>query len=157
MQTVPVITIEAAAQLLNALEDLLEKSEASFAMVIDRGGAILSQHGTLPPATDPVTIAALAAGSYAATSELAARIGEAEFSVLHQEGRENQILMMAVDEDVVLVTTFGPQTTLGLVRFYSAGAVARIAEIVRSARLALQAGPVFSREDVRHVTSVFPR
>lgn len=157
MQAIPVITIEAAAQLLSALEDFLEKSEANFAMVIDRGGAILSQHGNLPVTTDPATVAALAAGSYAATSELAARVGEAEFNALHQEGRETQILISAVDDDVVLVTAFGPQTTLGLVRFYSARAIAQIADIVRAARAMQQHAPVFSRDDLRQVSAVFPR
>src|SRR3989442_13699643 len=98
MQPTPILTIQSANHLLDALEDHLDKSEAGFAMIIERGGAVLSQHGSLPTATDPAIIAALAAGSFAATKELAHRIGEDEFSVLHQQGRQLQILMCGVDE-----------------------------------------------------------
>jgi predicted regulator of Ras-like GTPase activity (Roadblock/LC7/MglB family) len=149
MQAIPIITIEAAGELMNALQDYLDKSEASFALVIDRGGAILSQHGKLPEGSDMTVLAALAAGSYAATRELAARVGEADFSSLHQEGLKMQLLMSAVDEDVVLVTGFGPQTTLGLVRFYAARAVPQVAGIIAKARAAQRpTEPIFTTADV---------
>ena len=155
MQAIPIITFEAANQLLNALTDYLDKSEASFALVIDRGGSILSQHGDIPAGSDMTILAALAAGSYAATRELATRIGEADFSTLHQEGQKLQLLMSAVDEDVVLVTGFGPQTTLGLVRFYAARAVPQVAAIIQDARAAQRpAVPIFTAADV---AAAFPR
>jgi len=134
MQAMPILTIEAAESLLDALEDFLDKSEASFALIIERGGAILGQHGEIPPSIDPTIVAALAAGSFAATRELALRVGEAEFSALHQQGKECQIFMSLVNDDVVLVTVFGSKTTLGLVRFYSVRAVKRIAAIIDQAR-----------------------
>jgi len=134
MRAMPILTIEAAESLLNILEDFLDKSEASFALIIERGGAILAQQGEIPPSIDPTIVAALAAGSFAATRELALRVGEAEFSALHQQGKEHQILMSAVNEDAVLVTVFGARTTLGLVRFYSVRTVKRIAAILDQAR-----------------------
>lgn len=134
MHAMPILTIEAAENLLNALEDFLDQSEASFVLIIERGGAILGQHGEIPPSVDPTIVAALAAGSFAATREVALRVGESEFSALHQQGKERQILMSAVNEDAVLVTVFGPRTTLGLVRFYSVRAVKRIAAILDQAR-----------------------
>lgn len=149
MQAIPIITIEAATELMTALQDYLDKSEASFTLVIDRGGAILSQEGKIPEDTDLTVLAALAAGSYAATRELAARVGEADFSALHQEGQRTQLLMSAVDEDVVLVTAFGPQTTLGLVRFYAARAVPQVAAIIEKARAAQRPSePIFTAADV---------
>jgi len=134
MHAMPILTIEAAESLLGVLEDFLDSSEASFALIIERGGAILGQHGEIPPSIDPTTVAALAAGSFAATKELAHRIGESEFSALHQQGKERQIFMSAVNEDTILVTVFGARTTLGLVRFYSVRAVKRIASILEHAR-----------------------
>ena len=134
MQPTPILTIQSANHLLDALEDHLDKSEASFAMIIDRGGAVLSQHGSLPTACDPAIIAALAAGSFAATKELARRMGEEEFNVLHQQGEQSQILMCGVDDGTVLVTVFGTQTTLGLVRFYSARTVKAIATVLQENR-----------------------
>jgi predicted regulator of Ras-like GTPase activity (Roadblock/LC7/MglB family) len=134
MHAMPILTIEAAESLLETLQDFLDTSEASFTLIIERGGAILGQHGDIPPSIDPTIVAALAAGSFAATRELALRVGEAEFSALHQQGKESQIFMSAVNEDAVLVTVFGSKTTLGLVRFYSVRAVKRIAAILDQAR-----------------------
>jgi predicted regulator of Ras-like GTPase activity (Roadblock/LC7/MglB family) len=134
MHAMPILTIEAAENLLVVLEDFLEDSEASFALIIERGGAILGQHGEIPPSIDPTIVAALAAGSFAATRELALRVGETEFSALHQQGKECQIFMSAVNEDAVLVTVFGSKSTLGLVRFYSVRAIKRIAAILEHAR-----------------------
>ena len=134
MHAMPILTIEAAESLLNILEDFLDNSEASFALIIERGGAVLGQHGEIPASIDPTILAALAAGSFAATKEVARRIGETEFSALHQQGKERQILMSSVNEDAVLVTVFGPRTTLGLVRFYSVRAVKRIAAVLNQAR-----------------------
>jgi predicted regulator of Ras-like GTPase activity (Roadblock/LC7/MglB family) len=130
----PILTIQAAGNLLKALEDFLEKSEASFALIIERGGSILSQHGEIPSTIDPTILSALAAGSFAATRELARRVGETEFSALHQQGRQSHILMSAINDEAVLMTVFGPKTTLGLVRFYSVGAVKQIAAVLEQAR-----------------------
>ena len=38
MQSTPILTVQSANALLDVLEDFLDKSEASFAMVIERGG-----------------------------------------------------------------------------------------------------------------------
>lgn len=133
MHATPILTIETAENLIKALEDFLEHSEASFALIIDRGGAVLSQHGQIPPAMDTTIFSALAAGSYAATRELALRVGETEFSALHQQGKRSQILISSINDNAVLASVFGPKTTLGLVRFYSASAVKRIATLLEKA------------------------
>lgn len=157
MHPMPIVTIEAAEDLLAALEELLEKSEGDFALVIDRGGTILSQHGEIPDSTDTTIIAALAAGSFAATKELATRIGEPEFSALYQQGAHCHILMNAVDDDTVMVTVFGPKTTVGLVRFYSARAIVRIGAVLRELRSSARMTPVFSEHDVNAATHIFAR
>ena len=118
MQALAILTIESAERLLKALEEYLDHSEASYALNIDRGGAILSQLGEIPPSVDVTTLSALAAGSFAATRELALRVGEAEFSALHQQGKHSQILICSIQDEAMLLTVFGPKTTLGLVRFY---------------------------------------
>jgi predicted regulator of Ras-like GTPase activity (Roadblock/LC7/MglB family) len=157
MHPMPIVTIEAAEDLLAILEDFLDKSEASFALIIDRGGTILSQHGDIPESTDTTIVAALAAGSFAATKELASRVGESEFSALYQQGGQYHILMNAVDDDFVLVTVFGPKTTVGLVRFYSSRALARIAALIRELRSTARMTPVFSEHDVNVATQIFGR
>jgi predicted regulator of Ras-like GTPase activity (Roadblock/LC7/MglB family) len=151
MQSTPIVTFEAADRMLRMLEGFLDESEAAFAILIDRGGAMLSQAGEVPAELDTTIVAALAAGSFAATKELATRVGEAEFSALHQQGARQQILMCGVDNDVVLVTVFDTRTTLGLVRFYSARIVKRLAALLTDLRENQTVEPIFSLADVNAI------
>src|SRR5713226_2630876 len=81
---------------------------------------------------DVTVIAALAAGSFAATKELARRIGEVEFNALYHQGNGSNMFMNSVDDDSIMITVFGAQTTVGLVRFYSAAAAQSVAAILKS-------------------------
>ena len=103
MNPIPVLTIEDVAMLDAVLEDFLKKTESELTVVIDRGGNVISQSGDMN-AMDVTVIAALAAGSFAATQELARRIGELEFNAV------------------------------GVVRFYATSAAQRIAAILKSLR-----------------------
>src|SRR3977135_855812 len=119
MNSIPVLTIEDVATLDGVLADFLKKAEAALTVVIDSGGNVISQFGDMN-AMDVTIIAALAAGSFAATQELARRIGELEFNALYHQGNGSHIFMNSVDEDTIMITVFGRGTTVGLVRFYSA-------------------------------------
>lgn len=154
MQSTPILTIQTANRLLDVLEDFLDKTEGNYAMVIERGGSILSEHGTLPESSDMTIIAALAAGSFAATKELALRIGESEFTALHQQGANYQIFMCSVSEYAVLVTIFGNQTTLGLVRFYSGRTVKQIATVLEESTHQY-APPIFTTRDIGSSAQLF--
>jgi predicted regulator of Ras-like GTPase activity (Roadblock/LC7/MglB family) len=157
MQATPIVTIQAAEELLALLEEFLDKSEASYAVVIDRGGTILSQHGKLPEDTDPTILAALAAGSFAATCELALRIGESEFTALYQQGKRWHILMSAVDGDAVMSTIFGAKTTVGLVRFYAERTVKQVATVLESLRASTHVEPIFTERDLHGMNQMFGR
>lgn len=54
-----------------------------------------------------------------------------------------------------ILTIFGPQTTLGLVRFYSARTVKRISAALQESRTNQRAGPIFSPQDVRSTQKLF--
>ena len=81
---------------------------------------------------DVTIIAALAAGSFAATQALAQRIGEVEFNALYHQGNGSHIFMNSVDDDTIMITVFGKETTVGLVRFYSTSASASLAALMRA-------------------------
>ena len=81
MESIPVLTIEDVANIDAVLQEYLNKSESDLAVIIDKGGNVISQSGD-HEVMDVTIIAALAAGSFAATKELARRIGEVEFSAL---------------------------------------------------------------------------
>ena len=101
-------------------------------------------------------VAALAAGSFAATKELARRIGEQEFSALYNQGVKRHLFIQSVDDDTILVTVFGSQTTIGLVRFYSNRAALQLASIVRKIRSRpREAGFAFDAASLSQAGSIF--
>jgi predicted regulator of Ras-like GTPase activity (Roadblock/LC7/MglB family) len=130
MSGIPVLTIEDVATLDGVLSEFLKKAEADLTIVIDRGGNVISQSGD-HNVIDVTIIAALAAGSFAATRELAHRIGEVEFNALYHQGNGNHMFMNSVDEDTIMITVFGLRTTIGLVRHYAATAAQNLAVILK--------------------------
>lgn len=153
MNGIPVLTIKDVATLDGVLADFLKKTEAELTVVVDRGGNVISQFGDVN-AIDVTIIAALAAGSFAATQELARRIGEVEFNALYHQGNGSHIFMNSVDEETIMITVFGPRTTVGLVRFYSASAAHNVSTLLKSLqrnghehsfeRIDVGQGPVFA-------------
>ncbi len=131
MNAIPVLTIDDVATLDSVLADFLKKAEAELTVVIDRGGNVISQFGDMA-VMDVTIIAALAAGSFAATRELAKRIGEVEFNALYHQGNGSHIFMNSVDDETIMITVFGPRTTVGLVRFYSTSAAQQVAQLLKS-------------------------
>src|SRR5438034_3086527 len=133
MTGIPVLTIEDVATLDGVLGDFLKKAEAELTVVIDRGGNVISQFGDRE-IMDVTIIAALAAGSFAATRELARRIGEVEFNALYHQGNGSHMFMNSVDEDTIMITVFGTRTTVGLVRFYSTQTAQSVSEHLKKVR-----------------------
>src|SRR5437867_3760378 len=153
MTGIPVLTIQDVATLDGVLGDFLKKSEADLTVVIDRGGNVISQFGDIN-AIDVTIIAALAAGSFAATRELAKRIGEVEFNALYHQGNGSHMFMNSVDDDTIMITVFGKRTTVGLVRFYSTAAAHNVANLLKTLQrnghgleftaADISAGPIFA-------------
>src|SRR5437762_7663561 len=133
MNPIPALTIEDVATLDGVLGDFLKKAEADVTVVVDRGGNVISHFGDMS-AMDVTVIAALAAGSFAATRELARRIGEVEFNALYHQGNGSHIFMNSVDDDRIMITLFGSRTTVGLVRFYSTATAQNVAAVLKLLR-----------------------
>lgn len=111
----------------DALESLLEKSDASGAMVIDKGGFLITQQGDLE--VDTVTLAALASASFAANESIAGLVQERTFSTVFQQGDNYSMLILAVDDNCLLVVIFiNKSTTVGAVKHYAAESVSRLAD-----------------------------
>lgn len=130
MNSIPILTINDVAALDGMLTEFLKKADADLTVVIDRGGNVISQCGD-HKVMDVTIIAALAAGSFAATCELAKRIGEVEFNALYHQGNGKHMFMNSVDEDTIMITVFGGSTTVGLVRFYTTAAAKNVATLLK--------------------------
>lgn len=118
MTGIGMLTAEDQMGIEQLLADFLKKSEAQWSALVDKGGNLFAQSGDTG-ALDLSILSALAAGSFAATHELAKRLGESEFSALYHEGQGMHILMSALHHECLLVTIFGEKTNIGLVRFYA--------------------------------------
>ena len=153
MNSIPALTIENVASLDRILADFLQKADADLTVVIDRGGNVISQFGDVE-VLDVTIIAALAAGSFAATKELARRIGEVEFNALYHQGNGSHIFMNSVDDNTIMITVFGRRTTVGLVRFYAAVTAVSLAELLKSLPCEGGHGFTFGAADIQ-ATPIF--
>lgn len=92
--------------------------------------ALVSTSGqpiTVSPAdaqSDTLSLAALAAGSFAATRQLAEVLKEREFTLLFHEGKESNLHVIQVNDEILMLLTFGHETQVGLVRLYTNRALA---------------------------------
>ena len=74
-------------------------------------------------------IAALVAGSYAATREMARLLGEEEFSVLFHQGKKDNVQLTLIGDRTILATVFDERTTIGMVRVYAKEASVKLSKI----------------------------
>jgi predicted regulator of Ras-like GTPase activity (Roadblock/LC7/MglB family) len=148
--------IEEDVQTLDAaLDELLRVSEASIALIIDKGGPVISQRGALEN-FDATTIAALAAGSFCATQAIAGRIGESGFANIYQQGEHHSLLFCDIDDNVLLIVIFKAEISAGAIKYYAASTVRQVSRQLQKAR---QRSPQGSMDlvsmDVADVSSLF--
>jgi predicted regulator of Ras-like GTPase activity (Roadblock/LC7/MglB family) len=99
------------------IDEFMRLSGAKCSLLIDKEGHLIAQRGTTQT-FDTDTISALAAGSFAATKEMAKLLGEEEFSVLFHQGKRDSIQLVLVGERMLLAIVFDDRTTIGMVRLY---------------------------------------
>jgi predicted regulator of Ras-like GTPase activity (Roadblock/LC7/MglB family) len=132
MPTLPQLIEEDVQVLDQTLQELLNKSESTTAVVIDKGGFIITQRGDLSQ-FDITTLAALAAGSFAATQTIAGLVSEPNFNCVYQQGENYSMLAMDVDEYCILVVVFRARVGVGAVKYYAAPAAVKVAEQLKHA------------------------
>jgi predicted regulator of Ras-like GTPase activity (Roadblock/LC7/MglB family) len=133
MHGIGMLTAEDQMAIEKLLADFLKKSEAQWSALVDKGGNLFAQNGDTG-ALDLSILSALAAGSFAATHELAKRLGEAEFAALYHEGQGLHILMSALHHECLLVTIFSEKTNIGLVRFYEQQVTVTLNQLLKLAQ-----------------------
>jgi predicted regulator of Ras-like GTPase activity (Roadblock/LC7/MglB family) len=134
MAGLPQLIDEDARALDAAVDELLRRSEAGAALVIDKGGPLITQRGALEN-FDATIVAALAAGAFSATEMMARHLGETSLSHIYQQGRQVSLLISNVDDNLLLVVVFPAEAGVGTVKYYAADAVARISAQMQIAAL----------------------
>jgi predicted regulator of Ras-like GTPase activity (Roadblock/LC7/MglB family) len=133
MATLPQLLEEDMRVLGSALEGLISQSEATSALVLDKGGFLIGQAGDTTM-FDATTLGALAAGIFAATQGIASLVNETNFSSVYQQGESHSLLVNDIDEHCLLVVIFAATVSVGAVKYYATSAIAQVAQQMEAAR-----------------------
>jgi predicted regulator of Ras-like GTPase activity (Roadblock/LC7/MglB family) len=140
-----------------AMRELLSKSEAHVALLVEKAGYLIHQCGN-PESIDTTTFATLGSNAYNAVQFMAQLVNENNFTSMYQQGENFSTLMVNVDENSLLVIVFPTHLTVGSMKYYANPAARSIADriVVASARAPGQ-GIDFSDLDTSDVQSLFQK
>jgi len=114
------------------LSELLARSHARYAMIVDLKGFVLMHARALwaprPPSLD--SLATLVASNYSANEAIAKLLGESGFKEMVQQGYEIGTYVEELSDRALLVTVFDKSTALGRVKLYSKKAVEEIRQVL---------------------------
>jgi predicted regulator of Ras-like GTPase activity (Roadblock/LC7/MglB family) len=126
MASLPQLIEEDIQRLDDELSELLTKSDATTALIIDKGGFLITSQGDARQ-FDLTTIAALASGAYMATQTIAGLVQEANFNSVYQQGEKLSLLVTSIDDNCLLLVIFQARCSVGAVKYFASPAVKRIA------------------------------
>jgi hypothetical protein len=115
----PELHFSASRQSGNGLRQALAlhcaSSDALYAALLEESGIVFADAGD-ESLRDQGETAALAVGAYHAVQEVARRLGERDFEGLCHEGRGRHFYISPVDGRFTLLSVFGNETKLAIVR-----------------------------------------
>ena len=123
----PQLIAEDLRELDRVLGELVSRSEASAGLIIDKAGFLITQTGDFSQ-FDSTTLAALAAGTYAATQGMASVISEPNFTCVYQQGENFSLLVRNVDSETLVVVVFEAHVSVGAVKYFANSAVPQMAK-----------------------------
>ncbi|MDE3099034.1 MAG: roadblock/LC7 domain-containing protein [Verrucomicrobiota bacterium] len=125
MGTLPQLTEEDIHKLDAVLREFLTQTEATTALVIDKGGFLITHQGAAN-SFDLTTLGALASGAFMANQTIAGLVNEPNFSSIHQQGENFSLYVCSVDEHALLVVIFSCH--VGIVKYFAGNAIKKLAE-----------------------------
>ncbi|MDH4157424.1 MAG: roadblock/LC7 domain-containing protein [candidate division Zixibacteria bacterium] len=134
-----IIYEEEINQIESLISRMLKGCEAKCALLVDKDGHLITRQG-FTHSLDTTALAALLAGSFASTKEIARLVGEPEFSVLFHQGKKDHIHMSLVGDRSILVVIFDDRTTIGMVRLYAKETAIELAKVFEKIKQNSQAG-----------------
>ena len=137
------------------MHELLKKSEANVALLVEKAGYLIHQCGS-QDSMDSTTFATLGSNAYNAVQFMAQLVNESNFTSMYQQGEHFSTLMVNVDENSLLVIVFPTHLTVGSMKYYAAPAAKSIGERIQLATdRAPGAGLDFSDLDPTDVQALF--
>ncbi|MEZ0328232.1 MAG: roadblock/LC7 domain-containing protein [Dissulfuribacterales bacterium] len=98
------------------LENNLIAAGIHSVLLVDSAGNIIASCGEHMQGIDIISLAALTAANFAATSQIARIIGEEDFSLLFHKGKKDSIHFAKIGQDYILISIFNDNVSLGVVR-----------------------------------------
>ncbi len=112
------------------LQNLVNDSGALTAMLVTKEGVSMTQAGDTSY-LNTTAMAALVAGMFSATREVARLVGEEQFSILLQQGENRHIHISLIQESKMMVIIFEDYQRIGLVRHEARKAAQALDEVLR--------------------------
>jgi predicted regulator of Ras-like GTPase activity (Roadblock/LC7/MglB family) len=133
MATLPQLLEEDVRRCDETLRAFIASTDATVALIIDKGGFLITHQGEAQD-FDLTTIGALASGAFMANQTIAGLVNENHFNSIYQQGENHSMFVINVDEHSLLVVIFKSHSGVGVVKYYAAAAVKRIARQLKIAK-----------------------
>ena len=133
MATLPQLVERDIHLLDETLREFIAHTEATTALIIDKGGFLITHQGDAVQ-FDLTTIGALASGAFMANQTIAGLVNESNFNSIYQQGEKYSMFVVNVDEHCMLVVIFKAEVGVGVVKYYATNAVKRLARRLKTAR-----------------------
>jgi predicted regulator of Ras-like GTPase activity (Roadblock/LC7/MglB family) len=98
------------------LQQVIDKTKALTALLVTKEGIAIAEAGDTSY-LNTTAMAALVAGMFSATREVARMVGETQFSILLQQGENRHIHIGLIADSKMLVIIFEDFQRIGLVRY----------------------------------------
>ncbi len=133
MATLPQLIEDDIRKLDETLREFLAQTDATVALVLDKGGFVITHQGDAGE-LDLTTLGALAAGAFLASQTLAGLVKESNFNHTVLQGEHVSLCTTNVDEHCLLLVVFPSPTGIGVVKYYSVRAISLLARQLAVAR-----------------------
>ena len=133
MATLPQLIEEDIQQLDAALREFIGQTDATTALIIDKGGFLITHQGDSSQ-LDVTTIGALASGAFMANETIAGLVNEPNFNSVYQQGEKSSMLVVNIDEHCLLIVIFSANIGVGIMKYFAAGAIRKIGGQLLAAR-----------------------
>lgn len=139
---------EQTRQIDRCLLHLADHVASPLVMLADVSGRLVLYRGRVT-STQCISLAALAAGSFAAAREIGTFLGMRDsFQQQLLEGRLANLYLLAVGAELLLVVAFTQQAMLGMVRLYAQDAQRELLALAQSAMIAREKGMYETKREV---------
>ncbi len=124
-----ILSQEQLEQIDVVLNEKLISLGVGCAIMIDMAGNIITAKDDGRNKYDVYSFAALAAGNFATVDAMAKLVGEEEFSLLFHKGQDSNIHFAKIDDELLLISMFGKEISLGFLRLNVVDAIEKIRDI----------------------------